>query len=235
MIQMDIPAAYVCAQAFAYCGRRWLADEKPSWSSKALLVSTVYALGVIGSCGLFLFSGWTEWEMMYWLESVRMDTANFGRPHFALVGPLFLVALGVAAAVGFKVAHVWISRGKSRKVLISLWLGVAVSLGMVLITPSAPMLVGHYHDYHAFVREALDSGSPRQYGLLALGRWTACIPWSVPSEALTKHSLITFFDSRFFIPWLIDMLIFMGSAYAMIRYFGRGGPHGLLASSGRGA
>ncbi len=229
MVQMDIPAAYVCAQTFAYCGRRWLVEEKPCWSSKALLVSTIYALGIIGPCGLFLLSGWTEWEMMYWLKSVRMDTANFGHPGFALVGPVFLGALGLSAAVGFKVAHGWIVRGEPRKVLVSLWLGVGLSLGMVLITPSAPMLVGHYSDYHAFVREALDSGNPREYGLLAVGRWTACIPWSVPSEALTKHSLITFFNPRFFTPWLIDILIFVGSTYAMVRYFVRSGPRGSIA------
>ena len=34
MIQMDIPAAYVCAQIFAYCGRDWLAYETPSWGGK---------------------------------------------------------------------------------------------------------------------------------------------------------------------------------------------------------
>ncbi len=219
MIQMDIPAAYVCAQIFAYSGRKWLANVKPSWSGRYTMLATVYALGVIGACGIYLYSGWTEWEMMYWSESVRMETGNFGNPFLALVVPLFLVALGIAGCVGFKLAHGWIAAGKSRNVLISLWIGIAVSLGMVFITPSAPMLVGHYHDYYAFINEAVASGNPWDYGLVVAGFWKLCIPWAAKSELLAKHNLITFFNPRFFIPWGIDILVFLGSAIAVARWY----------------
>jgi len=219
MIQMDIPAAYVCAQIFAYCGRDWLAHETPSWGGKYTALAVAYALGIIGACGLYLYSGWTEWEMMYWFEVVRMETANFGNPLLALVAPLFLVALGIAGLVGFKIAHQWIVEDKPKKVLASLWLGVAVSLIMVFFTPAAPMLVGHYHNYHAFINEAVASAKPWDYGLVVLGPWKLCLPWAATEEFLVKHELITFFNPRFFVPWLIDILIFFGSAFAVAKWY----------------
>lgn len=221
MIQMDIPAAYVCAQIFAYNGRYWLAREVPSWRGTYTVLATTYALGVIGACGLYLYSGWTEWEMMYWFEAVRMDTANFGNPLFALVAPFFLLALGMAGALGFMLAHRWIVNGKPKKVLTSLWLGIAVSLIMVLLTPAAPMLVGHYYNYHTFINEAVASGDPWKYGLVVVGSWKLCVPWAVAEELLAKHSLITFFNLRFFVPWVIDILIFFGSAFAMAKWYKR--------------
>ena len=219
MIQMDIPAAYVCAQIFAYSGRRWLARESPSWSGRYTALATAYGLGIIGACGIYLYSGWPEWEMMYWSKSVRMDTANFGNPLLALVAPLFLVALGAAGCVGFKLAHQWIVADKPKKVLISLWLGIAVSLAMVFVTPAAPMLVGHYQNYRAFIGEAVSSGKPWDYGLVVLGNWKLCVPWAAKEELLAKHELITFFNPRFFVPWLIDILIFLGSAFAAARWY----------------
>jgi hypothetical protein len=224
MIQMDIPAAYVCSQIFAYCGRDWLVHETPSWSGRYTALAVTYALGIIGACGLYLYSGWTEWEMMYWFEDVRMETANFGNPLLALVGPLFLAALGAASLIGFKLAHRWIVERKPKKVLISLCLGAAVSLIMVLFTPSAPMLVGHYHNYHGFVNEAIASAKPWDYGLVVLGAWKLCIPWAVNGELLVKHELVTFFNPRFFVPWLIDILIFFGSAFAVAGWYRRHKP-----------
>ena len=221
MIQMDIPAAYVCSQIFAYCGRNWLAHENPSWTGRYTALAVTYSLGVIGACGLYLYSGWTEWEMMYWFKAVRMDTANFGDPILALVAPLFLFALGIASLVGFKLAHQWIVEDKPKKVLISLWCGIAVSLIMVLFTPSAPMLVGHYDNYHAFINEAAASGEPLKYGLVVLGAWKLSIPFAAAEELLDKHELITFFNPRFFVPWVIDMIIFLGSVFAVAIWFKR--------------
>lgn len=223
MIQMDIPAAYVCAQIFAYSGRGWLARSTPSWSGRYTLLAAAYALGVIGPCGLYLYSGWPEWEMMYWLEAVRMDTGNFGNPYLALVAPLFVLSLGVAGATGFVLAHGWIAAGKPKKVLVSLWLGIAASLGMVLLTPSAPMLVGHYHDYQAFIAEAAASGDPWRYGLIMAGWWKVSVPWAADKALLAQHGLITFFNPAFFVPWLMDILIFLGSAWALARWYRRQG------------
>lgn len=197
MIQMDIPAAYVCSQIFAYSGRKWLVRVTPSWSGKYTALATIYALGVIGVCGLYLYSGWTEWEMMYWFEAVRLDASKFGNPFFALIAPFFLFALGAAGAVGFVLAHRWIVDEKPKKVLISLWLGIAVSLTMVFFTPSAPMLIGHYYDYNAFIKEAVASGDPWKYGLLVIGSWKLCVPWAAAKQLLAKHSLITFFNPSF--------------------------------------
>jgi hypothetical protein len=219
MIQMDIPAAFVCSQIFAYCARERLKTEPVSWTGRYTVIATLYAVAVIGPCGLYLFSGWPEWEMMYWARAVRMDTANFGNPWLALVGPLFLLALGAAAMVGFVLAHRWIAQGRFRLVLISLWLGVAVSLGMVLITPSAPMLIGHYQDYHAYMTEAVRSGSEWSYGVVLLGDWRFMVPWAASRELLGRFGLITFFHPAFFFPWVIDIALFFGSAFALSRWF----------------
>jgi hypothetical protein len=153
MIQMDIPAAFVCSQIFAYSGRAWLAKEPVAWTGKYTALAGCFAMGVIGACGVYLYSGWTEWEMMYWTSFVRMDTANFGNYGLALVAPLFLVALGLCGMWGFKMAHGFIAAGQPKKVLAALWIGTALSLGTVLLTPSAPFLVGHFADYHAYVNE----------------------------------------------------------------------------------
>lgn len=224
MIQMDIPAAYVCAQIFAYSGRYWLMRKAPSWCGKYTTLATTYALGIIGACGIYLYSGWPEWEMMYWFKSIRMEKSNFGDPFLALVAPCFLLVLGLAGAVGFMSAHHWIVENKPKKVLISLCLGIAVSLIMVFITPSAPMLVGHYENYHNFINEAVVSEYPWNYGLILIGSWKICIPWGVADEFLAKHHLITFFNSHFFVPWLIDILIFFVSAFAMAKWFKRHTP-----------
>jgi hypothetical protein len=221
MIQMDIPAAFVCSQIFAWCGRRWLAQEKPSVFGQYTALAAGYSLGVIGACGLYLYSGWTEWEMMYWCESIRMDTTNFGDPLLALVAPMFVVALGIAGGGSFLLAHRWIQAGKPRRLMLALWVGVAVSLGMVLLTPSAPMFIGHYRNYHSYVGEAIASGRPWDYGIVALGPWKIGVPWAAARELLDKYSMSTFFDRRFFVPWLIDILIFLGSAVALARWFGR--------------
>ena len=219
MIQMDIPAAFVCSQIFAYCARERLKTEPVSWMGRDTVIATLYAVAVIGACGLYLFSGWPEWEMMYWARAVRMDTANFGNPWLALVGPLFLLALGASAMVGFVLAHRWIAQGRPQRVLISLWLGVAVSLGMVLITPSAPMLIGHYQDYHAYMMEAVGSGSAWSYGVVSLGDWRFMVPWAASGELLGRFGLITFFHPAFFFPWVVDIALFFGSAFALSRWF----------------
>jgi hypothetical protein len=110
---------------------------------------------------------------------------------------------------------------KPKKVLISLFIGTAVSLIMVLFTPSAPMLVGHYHDYHSYVNEAVSSASPWDYGIVALGAWKFCMPWAASGELLTKHELVTFFNPRFFVPWLIDIVIFFGTTFALAIWYKR--------------
>jgi hypothetical protein len=219
MIQMDIPAAFVCSQIFAYNGRHWLGQQPTGWTGRFAALSGCYAMGIIGACGIYLYSGWTEWEMMYWTEWVRMDTENFGDYGLALVAPLFLLALGVAAIFGFHWAHLQIARGRPRRVWWAIWIGIAISLGMVLITPAAPMLVGHYHDYHAYIDAARASGNAWDYGVVAVGPWTACVPFAAEDALLQRHGLITFFGPRFFIPWLIDILIFVGSAWYVARWF----------------
>lgn len=224
MIQMDVPAAFVCSQVFAWYGRSWLEREPPSVTGRYTALATGYALGVIGACGLYLYSGWPEWEMMYWFAAVQMSTEHFGDPALALVGPLFLVALGLAAAGGFLLAHRWIRAGHPRRVLLALWAGVAVSLGMVLLTPSAPMFVGHYRDYHAYVAEALSSPRPWDYGILRLGPLTFGIPFAAEGELLARHGMTTFLGARFFVPWLIDIVLFLASAVALARWFARHQP-----------
>jgi hypothetical protein len=219
MIQMDLPAAFVCSQIFAYSGRHWLKREPVALTGKYTALSGCFSLGVIGACGLYLYSGWTEWEMMYWSRLVRMDTANFGNYWRALVAPLFLLGLGAFGIAGFWLAHRWVAAGHPRKVLVAIWSGVAVSLGMVLITPSAPFLVGHFADYHAYIEAARAASEPWDYGVFYLGPWTACIPFAASAELLERHRLVTFFTPSFFIPWLIDIVLFFGSTIAVSRWF----------------
>ncbi len=219
MIQMDIPAAFVCSQIFAYSGREWLAKEPVSWSGRYTALAACFALGVIGACGVYLYSGWTEWEMMYWSSFVQMNTANFGNYWLALVAPLFIAALGFCGMWGFRLAHGFIAAGKPKNVLVALWIGTAISLGTVLLTPSAPFLVGHYADYHAYVNEALRSPSPWSYGIFHVGGWTGCWPFAASADHLAQFHLITFFGLRFFVPWAIDIAIFVGSTVALSRWF----------------
>jgi len=223
MIQMDIPAAFVCSQIFAYSGREWLAKEPVSWSGKYTALAGCFAMGVIGACGVYLYSGWTEWEMMYWSSFVRMDTAHFGNYWFALIGPLFLLALGFCGMWGFRMAHGYIAAGQPKKVLAALWIGTAISLGTVLLTPSAPFLIGHYADYHAYVDEALASADAWAYGIFHVGSWIGCIPFAAGAEHLDRHHLITFFGPRFFIPWAIDIAIFIGATVLVSRWFKKQG------------
>jgi len=221
MVQVDIPAAFVCSQVFAWSGRRWLVDEPPSWLGRYTAIAFAYAAAVVGACGLYLFAGWPEWEVMYWFEPIRMDTANFGNPLLALVAPLFIVVTGLAGGGGFLLAHRWARAGKPRRILAALWIGVAFILGMFLLNPAAPMFVGRYYDYHAYLREAVASARPLDYGVLMLGPWTFGIPWAAQQALLDKHHLITYFSAPFFVPVLIDLVVFFVPTVALARWFGR--------------
>ena len=231
MVQMDIPAAFAFAQLFAWCGRQRLQQEEPSISGRYTVVSVTYALGVIGPCALYLYGGWPEWETMYWFESIRMNTANFGNLLLALVGPLFLVVLAISAATGFLLAHRWIHAGQPRRVLVGIWIGLALSIGVVVLTPSAPMFVGHLQDYRTYIRDALTSGRAWDYGVIALGPWVFGIPPAAHRDLLAKYDLITCFDPRFFVPLLIDSLIYFGFTAALALWFRRQKPVRLVAST----
>jgi hypothetical protein len=231
MIQMDIPAAFAFAQLFAWCGRQRLQQEEPSISGRFTVVSVSYALGVIGPCALYLYGGWPEWETMYWFEPIRMDTGNFGNRLLALVGPFFLVALAISAATGFLLAHRWIRAGQLRRVQLGIGIGLALSVGVVLLTPSAPMFVGHLHDYRTYINDAIASGRAWDYGLIAVGPWVAGIPPAAHNDLLAKRNLITCLDPRFFVPLLIDSLIYFGFTAALALWFHRQNAARLVASS----
>lgn len=221
MVQMDIPAAFAFAQLFAWCGRKRLQQEEPAILGRYTVVAAAYALAVIGPCALYLYSGWTEWETMYWLRPIRMDTANFGNPLLALFVPLFLITLAIAAGIGFLLAHRWIRAGKPGRVLVGLGLGLALSVGVVLVTPSAPMFVGHLDDYRAYTSAALSSGDPSKYGIVSIGPWTLGMPWVADREILARHNLITCLNPRFLIPLLIDSAIYFGCTAALAIWFRR--------------
>jgi len=228
MVQMDIPAAFAFAHLFAWCSRKRLQQENPAILGKYTVVATSYALAVIGPCALYLYSGWTEWETMYWFRPIRMDTANFGNPLLALFAPLFLVTLAIAAGTGFLLAHRWIRAGKPNRVLIGFALGLALSVGVVLFTPSAPMLVGHLENYRAYISDARASGNPSKYGIVSLGSWTLAIPWAADREILARYNLITCFDPQFLVPLLADSAIYFGCTAALAIWFRRQNPRQLL-------
>lgn len=229
MIQMDVPAAFGFAQLFAWCGRQRLKQEEPSLSGRFTIVSVAYALGVIGPCALYLYGSWPEWETMYWFEPIRMDTANFGNLSLALVGPLFLIALAISAGTGFLLAHRWIRAGQPRRVQIGICVGLAFSVGVVLLTPSAPMFVGHLQDYRAYIRDAIASGRAWDYGVIQVGPWVGGIPPAAHRDLLAKYDLITCFDPRFVVPLLIDSLIYFGFTAALALWFNRQKPGRLVA------
>lgn len=229
MVQVDIPAAFVCSQVFAWSGRRWLADEKPSWTGRYTAIAFAYSAMVVGACGLYLLAGWPEWEVMYWFESVRMDTANFGNALLALVAPLFIVVTGLAGGAGFMLAHQWARAGKPRRILVALWTGAALAVAMFALNPSAPMFVGHYHDYHAYIREAVASARPLDYGVVRLGPLTLGIPWLAQQALLDKHHLVTYFSPAFFIPIVFDLVLFFVPTIALVRWFRH--PHGRAKES----
>lgn len=235
MVQMDVPAAFAFAQLFAWCSRRRLQQEEPAILGRYTVIAATYALAVIGPCALYLYSGWTEWETMYWFRPIRMDTANFGNPLLALFAPLFLVILGVAAGTGFFLAHRWIRAGKPGRVRVGIVIGLALSVGVVLVTPSAPMFVGHLENYRAYVSDALASGDPSTYGIVSIGSWTLGIPWNADREILARHNLITCLDSRFLVPLLIDSAIYFGCTAALAIWFRRQNPRQLIEMPRPGA
>jgi hypothetical protein len=229
MIQMDVPAAFGFAQLFAWCGRQRLKQEEPSISGRFTIVSVAYALGVIGPCALYLYGGWPEWETMYWFEPIRMDTANFGNLLLALVGPLFLFVLAISAGTGFLLAHRWIRAGQLRRIQAGICVGLGLSVGVVLLTPSAPMFVGHLQNYRAYIHDAIASGRAWDYGVIALGPWVGGIPLAAHRDLLAEYHLITCFEPRFFFALLIDSLIYFGFAAALAWWFYRQKPEQLVA------
>jgi hypothetical protein len=67
--------------------------------------------------------------------------------------------------------------------------------------------------------EAVRSGSAWNYGVVWLGDWRFMAPWAASRELLGRFGLITFFHPAFFFPWLIDIALFFGSAFALSRWF----------------
>lgn len=231
MVQMDIPAAFAFSQIFAWLGRRRLRQEPVALIGRYTQASVLYAVGVIGPCALYLYGGWPEWETMYWFAAVHMDTANFGDALFALVGPLFLISLAVSAALGFLLAHRWIQAGKLRRVVAGIWIGLALSVGVVLVTPTAPMFVGHFDNYQDYLRDAAASGRAWDYGMVALGRWMWGVPTSAKAELLARYNLITILNPKFLIPLLLDSLVYFGSAVVFARWFSRQQPAPLMEAA----
>ncbi len=224
MVQMDIPAAFAFAQLFAWCGRKKLAQEEPSSFSRYTAISVAYALGVIAPCALYLYGGWPEWETMYWFRSVRMETSNFGDARLALFGPLFIAMLALASGGSFLLAHQWIRTGRERRVLVGIVIGLALSIGVVLVTPSAPAFVGHLSDYRAYINEAVTSSNPQEYGIFVLGPWVVGTPWSADPELLVRHHIVTILHRGFLIPLLIDSFIYFGCTAALALWFHRQNP-----------
>jgi hypothetical protein len=235
MVQMDIPAAFAFAQLLAWCGRKRLQQEEPAILGRFTVIAATYALAVIGPCALYLYSGWTEWETMYWFRPILMDTANFGNPLLALFAPLFLVTLAIAAGTGFVLAHRCIRAGKPGRVLIGIVLGLVLSVGVVLVTPSAPMFVGHLENYRAYISDARASGDSSKYGIVSIGPWVLGIPWTADREILARHNLITCLDSRFLGPLLIDSAIYFGCTAALAIWFRRQNPRLLIEMPRPGA
>ncbi len=52
MIQVDVPAAFVCSQVFAWSGRRWLPGEPASWLGRYTAITFAYAIALVGAGGL---------------------------------------------------------------------------------------------------------------------------------------------------------------------------------------
>ncbi len=224
MIQMDIPAAFGFSQLFAWCGRRWLQREQPSLTSSYNLLAVTYALAVIGPCALYLYGGWPEWETMYWFEPIHMDTANFGNLMIAGAAPVFLLLLAISAAVGFTLAHHWIRSGKPRRALLGCCIGLALSILVILPTPSAPMFVGPMHDYRAYLHDALTSGNPSDYGIILVGPLAFGIPWLARPELLASHHLLSCFERSFFVPLLLDSFVYFGLTAVLALWFYRHQP-----------
>ena len=67
--------------------------------------------------------------------------------------------------------------------------------------------------------EAVRSGSAWSYGVVSLGDWRFMVPWAASGELLGRFGLITFFHPAFFFPWVIDIALFFGSAFALSRWF----------------
>ena len=62
------------------------------------------------------------------------------------------------------------------------------------------MLIGHYEDYHAYMTEAVRSGTAWSYGVVSLGDWHFMVPWAASHELLERFGLITFSTLRSFTP-----------------------------------
>jgi hypothetical protein len=114
-------------------------------------------------------------------------------------------------------------------VQIGICIGLAFSVVVALLTPSAPMFVGHLQDYRAYIREAIASGRAWDYGVIQVGPWVGGIPPAAHRDLLAKYDLTTCFDPRFFVPLLIDSLIYFGFTAALALWFRRQTPVRLVA------
>lgn len=167
MVQIDIPAAFITSQLFLDLGRRLIKKESseggggyPAIYYKFLFRSVFFAGFVIAPAGIYLLTGWSGWEQLYWTERVEHPVYNVFN---AMLYPLFIMAIMLSAYIGHVIGYHWLVTGKE-KYLRPTYIAVLIAVSIiVLINYPAFTLVGTYQEYH-FNRGIMQEAWNNSYG-----------------------------------------------------------------------
>ena len=167
MVQIDIPAAFITSQFILDIGRNLIKKESaegggryPAVYYKFLFRSVFFAGFVIAPAGIYLLTGWPGWEQLYWTARVEQPVFNVFN---AMLYPLFIMAIVLAAYIGHVIGYRWIVTGKE-KYLRPTYIAVLIAVSIiVLINYPAFTLVGTYQEYH-FNRAVMQEAWNNTYG-----------------------------------------------------------------------
>lgn len=139
MIPFDIIVSFAAGQFLALAAKKQLRKEDFLFN-KYIYAAVLWMAFLYAPTDLFFYHGWSDWELMYFVDSAAVD------PFFTLI---FCVSLFFAIMAGFVSAHYLIKKERDRAVIILSLAALILLAVFLLATFDRGYYVGSYAEWNA--------------------------------------------------------------------------------------